>query len=175
VTQGAINKMAELRQQGVSYQEIGARLGCSERTVRRYVGHVQPRLQIPPTITESEAQDPREMRSWLARHFVDWAYRFNGYPAPRLSIAFMAEAARDIEERLEGLPALTLELLMKDSTLRVRFLKEALGWLYRSYRGTVLFEASFGHMTVEDAAATWTARDIPAESADDDTDELGEF
>jgi len=167
--------MAELRRQGLSFEDIGARLGCSERTVRRFAGRVEPRLQLPAADYETETPDPRQMRSWLARHFRDWVYRFDGIPAPRLSIAFLAEATRAIEERLDGLPALTLELLMKDPALRIRFLEESFGWLYRAYRGTVLFEANFGHMSVEEAAATWTARDIPSESADDGPVEFGEI
>ena len=47
VTQGMVNRMAELRRQGLTFQEIGARVGCSERTARRKVGQVEPQINLP--------------------------------------------------------------------------------------------------------------------------------
>lgn len=175
VTQGAINKMAELRQQGVSYQEIGARLGCSERTARRYVGNVQPQLQLPEALPEPEEQDPEEMRRWLARWYSLKLYNSKDYPPPRLSVTWMAEATRTLNEELAEVPALILDLMMKDPALRMRFLREKLALLYGSYRGWVNFEMEFGFLDLEPAAATWKPlRDCPP-ATEEDLEALGDF
>src|SRR5207245_2869272 len=47
VSQEDIDAMAELRRQGLGFAEIGARRILSERTARRYVGKVAPRLTVP--------------------------------------------------------------------------------------------------------------------------------
>ena len=39
--------MAELRREGLGFAEVGARRGFSERTARRFVGKVEPRLTLP--------------------------------------------------------------------------------------------------------------------------------
>lgn len=56
VTQEKVDQMAHLRRQGLTFADIGARLGCSERTARRYAGRVEPRLQLP----EGNYTDPLE-------------------------------------------------------------------------------------------------------------------
>jgi hypothetical protein len=155
VTQESINEMAALRRQGLTFQGIGARLGCSERTARRYVGQVRSQLQLPEAVPESTVEEPHRMRDWLARFFSNILYHYKGYPEPSLSVAFLAEATRLIEESLEALPALTLELLMNDPALRIRFLKEATGSLYLSYRHSVRFEVELGHMEPAEAARLW--------------------
>jgi len=175
VTQGAINKMAELRQQGVSYQEIGARLGCSERTARRYVGNVQPQLQLPEALPEPEEKDPGEMRRWLARSYSLQLYNSKDYPPPRLSVTWMAEAIRTLEEKLQEVPALILELMMKDPAMRMRFAREKLGLLYGNYRSCVDFEMEFGHLDLEPAAANWKPWSECPPATEEDLEELGDF
>ena|SRR5437762_6423428 len=44
VHQKIVNQMIELRRQGFSHQDIGKRVGCSERTVRRHTKGVSRRL-----------------------------------------------------------------------------------------------------------------------------------
>jgi len=169
VTQGTINKMAELRRQGVSYREIGARLGCSERTARRFVGQVKSQLVLPQAEAERGAQDPGRMRGWLARHFSEQLYHEKCFPEPRLSVMFLAESARLVEKQLEALPQLTLELLMQDSALRDRFLREAVGSLYSSFRSSVLFGIGLDHLDPGEAARQWARdRELPERPAPDD-------
>jgi hypothetical protein len=60
VTQETIDEMAALRRQGLPFEQVGARVGCSERTARRYVGHVEPELSLPPSKTEPNTEDPQE-------------------------------------------------------------------------------------------------------------------
>lgn len=169
VTQGTINKMAELRRQGMSYLEIGARLGCSERTARRFVGQVVPHLELPQAEPESGAQDPDRMRGWLARHFSDQLYHDKSFPEPRLSVTFLAESAHLVEERLEALPELTLELLMKDKDLRVRFLRESVGTLYSDFSSSVRFGVGLCRLDPSEAARQWARdRELPERPAPDD-------
>src|SRR3989304_4120277 len=116
VEQSTIDKMAEFRRQGVSFQEIGARLECSERTARRYVGNVQPHLVLPATKPDAE-RDPRFLREKLLTEFLDLLYRDpelrqwsvirrpvgNGHDVESggpPSILFMNEAEKQVKEKL---------------------------------------------------------------------------
>jgi hypothetical protein len=75
VTQETIDEMAALRRQGLPFEQVGVRVGCSERTARRYVGHVEPELSLPPSKTEPNAQDPRQLCARLLSEFLDALYR----------------------------------------------------------------------------------------------------
>lgn len=134
VNQETVDQMATLRRQGLTFKEIGTRLGCSERTARRYAGRVEPRIELPPATPDPETLDPRHLRESLGRWFSDFLYAFGNHPRPRESVRFMAEANRMIGERLETLDPLTLGLLDKDVGLRHRFLKETVGKLYGDFK-----------------------------------------
>ena len=164
--------MAALRRQGLTFKEIGARLGCSERTARRYVGNVLPQLNLPQAAPEPEAEDPRRMRDLLARGLSDTLYRLEQFPQPRLSVAFLAEATRLIQKCLEELPPLTLELMMSDSALRTRFLKETVGALYTDYKNFVLFDIGLGGMTAAQSAAGWRPPGERPERSDLDDEDI---
>lgn len=155
VTQETIDQMAELRRQGLTFQEIGRRVGRSERTARRYVGDVRPQLHLPQAKAEPKAADPRQLREHLARSFSNTLYRMNAHPRPRDSVAFLAEATRVLQERLEQLPALTLELLTQDPELRTRFLRESIGAQYQDYLSHMNFGCGLGSLTPTQAAASW--------------------
>ena len=144
VTQETVDQMAEFRRQGLPFAEIGARLGCSERTARRYVGHVEPQLHLPQRNPEPKADDPREMRERLARWFSEVLYSLPDSPRPRESVGFLSESNRLIQERLAGMDPLTLELLLRDLELRKRFLREVVGPLYADFRSHVTFDTGFG-------------------------------
>ena len=66
--------MAELRRQGLGFAEVGARRGFSEKTARRYVGKVEPRLTLPQGDAEPET-DPRALRERFAQDFLEILYR----------------------------------------------------------------------------------------------------
>lgn len=127
VTQETVDKMAALRRQGLTFQEIGQRVGSSERTARRYAGRVQPQLHLPSAHPEPEVEDPRQMRERLARWFSDFLYKLNDHPRPRESVTFLGEATRLMRERLDATDPLTLELMAKDVELRKRFVLEVVG------------------------------------------------
>jgi hypothetical protein len=169
VNQETVDQMAELRRQGLTFKEIGARLACSERTVRRYAGRVEPQIELPPATAAPEAQDPRYLRETLARWFSDFLYAFDKHPRPRESVRFMAEANRMIRERLDTLDPLTLGLLDKDEGLRHRFLKETVGKLYDDFRRHIQWDAQW---TMQDTAASATnwipPRERPVIYADED-------
>jgi hypothetical protein len=172
VNQETVDEMAALRRQGLTFQEIGARLGCSERTARRYAGRVEPQLNLPSPLPDPEVRDPRDLREELARWFSEFLYRLNEHPAPRLSVRFMSEATRLIRDRLAEMDPLTLELLAKDRAMKDRFLKEVVGSLYGDFRSYVQFDEGIGHMTTEASAATWRPlRERPTIPAPDDDDE----
>ena len=155
VTQETVDEMAALRRQGLTFKEIGQRVGSSERTARRYAGRVQPQLQLPPANLEPEVEDPHQMRERLARWFSDFLYKRNGDPRPRESVTFLAEATRMIWERLDAIDPLTLELMAKDGELRKRFVLEVLGELYSDYKLLVHMDTEFGQMSLSQSAAKW--------------------
>jgi hypothetical protein len=155
VNQESIDEMAELRRQGLSFADIGARVGCNERTVRRYVGQVQPQLHLPEAVPVPEVQDPRRMREALARELSSTLYNHRPSPQPSLSVAFMAEATKLIQEGLEEVPPLTLELMQQDEELRKNFLRSTVGALYADYRQwTESGEALCGRIPCE-SVVTW--------------------
>jgi hypothetical protein len=180
VTQERIDEMAELRRQGSTFGEIGARLGCSERTARRYVGKVRPQLYLPQADPEA---NPRTLCEQLASRFLDLLHRdpqlrsltftwrrvddetqvaeYGGPP----SILFLSEAERLIRERLEGLGVLALRLLALDKRSQHRFLREVVGCLYRDYVQWTEFVQSFG-----DTGEDWRPprERPPAEETDED-------
>ena len=169
VTQETVDEMAALRRQGLTFKEIGQRVGSSERTARRYAGRVQPQLQLPPANLEPEVEDPHQMRERLARWFSDFLYKRNGDPRPRESVTFLAEATRMLRERLDATDPLTMELMIKDVELRKRFVLEVVGLLYSDYRGMVHFDTEFGQMSPSQAAAGWRPpHERPVIEPDDD-------
>ena len=105
VTQGLINQMGELRRQGHPFHEIARKLDCSERTARRYSGHVQPSLELPPAVLEASPEDPGKLREELARWCADTLYQSEEHPRPRESVTFLNEAMLSLRERLAGMDA----------------------------------------------------------------------
>ena len=150
MTQETIDEMADLRRQGFTHKEIGERKGCSERTSRRYVGNVEPRLQLPRGNSEPEA-NPRTLRERFASEFLELLHGderlrsftvswktvdedtqeaiWGGPP----SILFLSEAERLIRERLDAIGDLALGLLARDKRSQHRFLREVIGFLYADY------------------------------------------
>lgn len=155
VNQEAVDEMAKLRRQGLTFKEIGARLGCSERTARRYAGVVEPQIKMPPASPAPEPKDTRQLRDSLARWFSDSLYGAKHYPQPRMSVRFMAEATRLIRERLAEMDHLTLELAFKDREMKNRFLKEVVGPLYSDFKWHIYLDTEFGFMMPSESAARW--------------------
>jgi hypothetical protein len=169
VTQETVDEMATLRRQGLTFKEVGQRVGSSERTARRYVGRVQPQLHLPSANPEPEVEDPRQMRERLARWFSDLLYKLNDNPRPRESVTFLGEATRMMRERLEATDPLTLELMIKDVELRKRFVVEVVGRLYSDYKLLVHMDVEFSQMSPSQAAAAWRPpRERPAIEPEDD-------
>ena len=170
ITQETVDEMAALRRQGLTFKEIGQRVGSSERTARRYAGRVQPQLQLPPANLEPEVEDQHQMRERLARWFSDFLYKQNGDPRPRESVTFLAEATRMIRERLDAIDPLTMELMAKDGELRKRFVLEVVGELFSDYKLLVHMDTEFGQMSPSLAAAKWRPpRERPAIDPEDDS------
>jgi hypothetical protein len=128
-TQGMVNRMAELRRQGLTFQEIGARVGCSERTARRKVGQVEPQVKLPQNRPEPE-RDPDVLRERLARIFAAHLQKgWERWPSAR----FVAEANRQFQERLAEMDPQTLHLVSVDGRVRSKLFLEVAGPLYRDF------------------------------------------
>jgi|GEM_PF-2934065 len=168
VTQETIDEMAALRRQGLTFEEIGVRVGRSERTARRYTGKVQPQLHLPQEEPGLDT-DPRALRAQLISEFLEVLYNdrrlrsltftwqrvddntqqavYGGPP----SILFLSEAERLIREQLESLNPHALRFLALDKRSKHRFLREVVGSLYSDYVAWHRFSQSFdGTGTGED-------------------------
>ena len=133
VTQGLINQMGELRRQGLPFHEIARKLGCSERTARRYAGHIRPSLELPPAVLEASPRDPGKLREELARWCADELYQSEEHPRPRESVTFLNEAMRRLRDRPGWNGPLVLEQVWHDIALRRRIIRETVGPLYRHF------------------------------------------
>lgn len=129
VTQEIVDEMAELRRQGLTFRDIGGRVGCSERTARRYAGNVRPHIHVPTENPEPDV-DPRGLRERLARGCAVMLH--TGWKRWG-SVTFVAEANRQIQERLANTDAETLRLLGQDQHLRQRFFAEVVAPLYHDF------------------------------------------
>jgi hypothetical protein len=149
VSQEDIDGMAKLRRRGLAHAEVGARFGLSERTARRYVGDVEPRLVVPGA--DDAASDAAPLREQFARELLDvlykdrrlnalfatehqtspqsWEYTYEGPP----SIIFLNEADRLIRKGLDDLGPAALAILARDEGLRRRFLDTIVRFLYDDY------------------------------------------
>jgi hypothetical protein len=165
--QDAIDKMTALRQKGVSFKEIGRRARCSERTARRWVGKVVPKLHSPgPEL--AFRTDPRAIRELLLDEFMALLYaneelrsvtvvwtRVGGpmsecfqatYGGPP-SILFLSEAERLLGDRLAKTGPRALQLLTRTEQSNCRFIREVIGPLFADYIGwhRFAFEAVSGY------------------------------
>lgn len=185
VTQETIDEMATLRRQGLTFKEIGARVGCSERTARRYVANVRPQLHLPQATPELET-DPRALREQLLSEFIDKLYRdtrlravtvtwhrvddctteaeYGGPP----SILLLSEAERLLRERLESIGNLALKLLARDVRSKRRFMREVVGPLCWDYIGWHQFGQNLGFC---DTGEDWRppSERPPGEEIDEDS------
>jgi len=128
VTQETVDKMAELRRLGLTFRAIGARLGCSERTARRYAGNVEPRIEAA---ARRPSLDPEVLREQLTEHFAKAAWSgWKRWP----STDFVNEVNRRVEERLAAMRPGTLQLLAEDPRMRGQLFAQIVVPLYRDFR-----------------------------------------
>src|SRR2546426_11476811 len=151
VSQEDIDAMAELRRQGLGFAEVGARRGFSEKTARRFVGKVEPRLTLPQGAAEPET-DPRALRERFARDFLEILYRDRQLNAltmrlrkigPDAEIAeyggapphlFLNEAERLIRGRLHSMGGLAVRPPTRTQEPPTPLLRAAGGAAYRGSR-----------------------------------------
>jgi transposase len=144
--QERIDAAEKLRRKGISFEEIAARLACSERTARRIAGHVQPELKFPDAKSERDT-DPRELRETLLARFFDRLYHNrqlrsvtiiwrtdgteeeSGPPTSR----FLNLAEGQLRKRLAELGLYTLRCLAVDPELQTEFLRDTIGALFGDY------------------------------------------
>ncbi len=136
VNQKMVNQMIELRRQGFSHAEIGNRLGCSERTVRRHTKGVSPRLV--------HAGDPTrvDLVTWCSQRTLAVKDRLE------LSVPEIDVVIKLARQAVSKLDELTVQRLEVDPKMRMNL------WLHvvwpaaareiRSMRWIERIEAEFG-------------------------------
>jgi len=110
VHQKIVNQMIELRRQGFSHQDIGKRVGCSERTVRRHTKGVSRRL------VHAGEQKAFDLLRWCCVNV--FAIRDRLELSIREADAFMKQARAAVST----LDPLTRQRLPDDRQLRLDFL-----------------------------------------------------
>ncbi len=142
VNQTKVDRMIELRRQGFSHTEIGERVGCSERTVRRHTKAVSPQLV--------HAGDPKRV------DFVTWCSQraFAVKDRLELSVPEIDVAIKLARQAVLKLDELTVQRLELDPKMRMDF------WLHvvwpaaareiRSVRWIERIEAEFGPLQKDD-------------------------
>jgi len=150
VDQEKIDQMVLLRRQGLGYEEIAKRVGCSVRTVQRYVKNVEPELRIPQP-NEQRERDPRVLRQQILRQLMDELFGdnqlagldftrfedtgedeapFDGPP----SIRFLNEAERLLRAALHSCGDDTVRLIASSTEAQRMFVAETIGTLRDDYR-----------------------------------------
>jgi AcrR family transcriptional regulator len=150
VDQEKIDQMVAHRRQGVGYQQIAERVGCSVRTVQRYVKNVEPQLQVPQA-GEQRERDPRMLRQQILRQLMDELFRDNqlagldfarfedtsGGEAPYdgpPSLRFLNEAERLLRVALQSCGDVTVRLIATSMETQRMFVGETIGTLRDDYR-----------------------------------------
>lgn len=166
VTQGMIDQMAELRRQGLTFRDIGARVGRSERTARRYVGHVEPQMVLPGAQQETESDNPKELRTTLEKRLAAFLHRgWEKWP----SAAFLAETNKVGVERLAQTDVHTLRLLVRDAKVWSQFILEVVGPLYKDFAGCRSVHKTMQQVSFSDEPFLWKPpRERPAPKDDDE-------
>lgn len=110
VNQVLLDRMAVLRRQGFSHQEIAEKVQRSERTVRRYLRGVTPNLKLPTT--------PKRVDVLVAcsKLVLLWRQRLD------LSVQEVDIVMKGLRKALEWKDPLTLEWMATDPRARLDFL-----------------------------------------------------
>jgi hypothetical protein len=127
VTQESVDQMADLRRQGFTFREIGNRVGCSERTARRYAGRVTPKIEVPGPAT---IEDADVLRQRLGDRFGE-AVHLCWSKCP--SVLFVDEAIRQFRAELAVMDVKTLRLLDRDQRMLNQIFRQVVEPLARSY------------------------------------------
>lgn len=188
VSQETIDKMEALRRSGITFKEIGHRLGCSERTARRYAGKVRPELHLPNAAPRLST-DARSIRERLLDRYLRLlhddprlqdltrVWRDTGPDTKECtwggppSILFLNEAERLLRERLDTLGAVSLRLLAENRQTQARFAREVIGELCADYIGWHTFHDAFDPDGAQDS---WRPpRERPRIEVDEDGNPIG--
>ncbi|MGH7593046.1 MAG: hypothetical protein ACRELE_04235 [Gemmatimonadales bacterium] len=159
-----IRQIESLRLQGFSFKDIGTRVGCSERTARRYGAGVKPKLQLPGEKPDLASMDPGPIRAALLTQFMEALYQdkslrevtvvWHRDPDPRStfwaaeygnppSILFLNEAERQLRRALDALGPHSVRMLARDVRSKGRFLRDVVGDLYADYISWHQFQQEF--------------------------------
>lgn len=142
--------MVALRRKGINLKEIGRRFGFSERTVRRYVGNIEPALLVPQP-NEQHELEPRVIRRQILRHITDELLRDNQLAGLDLTLfddtaehtarldgpppmRFLNEAESLLRRALASCGDDTVRLIASSTEAQQMFVTETISALQADYR-----------------------------------------
>ena len=114
MNQALINRMVTLRRQGFPHREIAEKVGCSERTARRYTHGVTPQLELP------RQHEPVDVLSVCVQSILRGRTRLG------LDTRETDEMIKALRRTLEPMDPLTIDWLASDPRARRDFLLEFL-------------------------------------------------
>ena len=112
VNQVLVNRMVALRRQGFSHLEIAKKVLRSERTVRRYLRGVSPRLELPT------APKRVNVLAWCSARIVAWRQRW------KLTAQEVDSVIKRLRKTLDEKDPQTLQWFATDPEARREFLVE---------------------------------------------------
>ena len=124
VNQDVLDEMHRLRRSGYANREIAEKVGRSERTVRRYVGEVEPDVKLRPDFGATELMAwfyekiLVDRRSLVAAVLKEWGEVFE------LGVDAVDETTRALREHVRALDEITIKKMAADESYRLEFYEE---------------------------------------------------
>ena len=113
-----IERMVAMRRDGFTMKAIAEACGVSERTVRRYVRGVEPKIKMPSELNSDE--------------FTDWCY--DQVLAPfEVGLDRVDASMKSLRELLAGMEPVSIRRLEADESLRAEFCQEFLADVARDW------------------------------------------
>ena len=128
-----IERMVALRRDGFTMKAIAAKVGVSERTVRRYVRGVEPNIKMPSELNSDEFMAASydlvlaHRRGLVAAASESWDEPFE-FGFDRVN-----DAMKELRELLAGMEKVSVRRLETDEALRAEFFREFLRNLAREW------------------------------------------
>ena len=128
-----IERMVALRRDGFTMKAIAAKVGVSERTVRRYVRGVEPNIKMPSELNSDEFMAASydlvlaHRRGLVAAASKSWDEPFE------FGFNRVNDAMKELRELLAGMEKVSVRRLQTDEALRAEFFREFLRNLAREW------------------------------------------
>ena len=124
MNQDVLDEMHRLRRSGYTNREIAEKVLRSERTVRRYVGDVEPDVKLRPDVSVAELMDWFHekildlRRALIGIALSDWDEVFD------LGVEAIDETTRALRGRVQALDEITIKKIAADESYRDEFFME---------------------------------------------------